>query len=178
MSTTLSRLSFRKKPTPTDRDKVRHLVQSTGMFYPFEVDVAVELVDLRLTQGTSSGYYFLFAESGGDLIGYACYGPIACTQGSYDLYWIVVDKNHQRCGVGRALLRRAEREIARRGGRRVYIETSGRDQYAPTRAFYQRCGYTAEALLKDFYAPGDDKVIYVKQLPSAKTPSKHGGTGG
>jgi GNAT superfamily N-acetyltransferase len=153
-------------------EKVRHLVESTGMFYPFEVDVAVQLVEERLAKGVSSGYFFLFAESGEKLIGYACYGPIACTQGSYDLYWIVVDKNHQRCGVGRALLRRAEREIARRGGRRVYIETSGRDQYAPTRAFYQRCGYAPEAVLADFYAPGDDKLIYVKQLPGAETLAK------
>jgi len=172
MSTTLSRLSFRKKPTPTDREKVRHLVQSTGMFYPFEVDVAVQLVEERLAKGVSSGYFFLFAESEGELIGYACYGPVACTQGSYDLYWIVVDKNHQRRGVGRALLRRTEREIARRGGRRVYIETSGRAQYAPTRAFYQRCGYAPEAVLADFYAPGDDKLIYVKQLPGAETLAK------
>jgi len=172
MSTTLSRLSFRKRPAPTDMEKVRHLVESTGMFYPFEVDVAVQLVEERLAKGVSSGYFFLFAESGEKLIGYACYGPIACTQGSYDLYWIVVDKNHQRRGVGRALLRRAEREIARRGGRRVYIETSGRDQYAPTRAFYQRCGYAPEAVLADFYAPGDDKLIYVKQLPGAETLGK------
>jgi len=48
----------------------------------------------------------------------------------------------------------------------VYIETSNRHHYAPTRGFYLRCGYTQEALLKDFYASGDDKVIYVKKLES------------
>ena len=48
--------------------------------------------------------------------------------------------------------------------RQVYIETSNREQYAPTRGFYLRCGYRQEALLKDFYAVGDDKVIYGKVL--------------
>ena len=50
------------------------------------------------------------------------------------------------------------------GGRRVYIETSNRAQYGSTRGFYQRGGYHPEAILKDFYAPGDDKVTYVKVL--------------
>ncbi|MBL8851541.1 MAG: hypothetical protein JNG89_17790, partial [Planctomycetaceae bacterium] len=59
-----------------------------------------------------------------------------------------------------------ERLIAKRGGRRVYAETSGREQYAPTRAFYERCGYQREATLKDFYAPGDDKVVYGKVVGS------------
>ena len=39
-----------------------------------------------------------------------------------------------------------------------------RPPYAPTRGFYLRCGYYQAALLKDFYAPGDDKVIYAKDV--------------
>ena len=50
------------------------------------------------------------------------------------------------------------------GGRRVYVETSGRAQYEPTRRFYEACGYAREAVLTDFYAPGDDKVIYGQSL--------------
>ena len=46
----------------------------------------------------------------------------------------------------------------------MYIETSNRPQYASTRAFYERCGYVCEAVLRDFYAPGDDKVIFVRVL--------------
>jgi hypothetical protein len=49
-------------------------------------------------------------------------------------------------------------------GRRIYIETSSQAKYAPTREFYRRCGYEPEAVLKDFYADGDDKLIYVKAL--------------
>jgi hypothetical protein len=54
------------------------------------------------------------------------------------------------------------------GGRRIYIETSSRAQYEPTRGFYLKCGYRQETILEDFYAPGDGKVIYVKALPAGE----------
>jgi hypothetical protein len=37
-------------------------------------------------------------------------------------------------------------------------------QYASTRAFYEDCGYRLEAVLADFYAAGDGKVVYCKSL--------------
>jgi hypothetical protein len=46
----------------------------------------------------------------------------------------------------------------------MYLDTSGRAQYAPTRAFYEHKGYGVAARLEDFFAPGDDKVIYVRAL--------------
>ena len=32
------------------------------------------------------------------------------------------------------------------------------------RVFYERLGFFRETQLRDFYAPGDDKVFYVKVL--------------
>jgi ribosomal protein S18 acetylase RimI-like enzyme len=156
--------AFRDQVAPDDRLAVRQIVESTGFFRPDEVDVAVELVDERLAKGEPSGYSFLFAEEAGRTIGYACFGPIACTVGSYDLYWIAVDRDQQGRGLGRLLVAESERRIRQRGGRRVYIETSGRPQYLPTRRFYERCDYHTAAILPDFYDTGDDKVILVKAL--------------
>jgi len=153
---------FRYDVTPADRNAVRAIVQSTGFFNPAEVEVAVELVEERLAKGPASAYCFVFADRAGELLGYACYGPIAGTQASHDLYWIAVTPKVQGQGLGRLLMAETERLIRALGGQRVYAETSSRDQYAPTRAFYQRCAYRLEAVLKDFYAPGDDKVIFVK----------------
>ncbi len=162
MTFDLATIAFRYEVAPTDRDAVRRIVESTGFFRSDEVDVAVELVDERLTKGEASGYYFLFAESAGRVIGYACYGPIACTLGSYDLYWIAVDRDHQGQGLGRMLVAESERLIRRQGGRHIYVETSGRPQYLSTRRFYERCDYHTAAVLPDFYDQGDDKVILVK----------------
>jgi D-alanine-D-alanine ligase len=134
------------------------------MFYDHEIDVAVELVDERLKRGPASGYFFLFAELDGRVVGYSCYGPIACTTHSYDLFWIAVDKTCQGCGLGRLLLVESERRIAAAGGRRIYVETSSRDQYQPTRRFYEHADYRHEATLDEFYGPADAKVVYVKVI--------------
>jgi GNAT superfamily N-acetyltransferase len=155
---------FRYEVCPDDRQSVREIVASTGFFSPVEIEVAVELVDERLAKGPASGYHFVFAEIAGQTLGYTCYGPIALTAASYDLFWIAVNRAHQGKQIGRILLEKSEELIRAAGGRQVYIETSNRGQYASTRGFYLRCEYAEAAVLKDFYDAGDDKVIYEKVL--------------
>jgi len=153
---------LRESVSRDDCAQVRRIVEATRFFRDDEIEVAVELVEERLAKGVDSGYEFLFAEQGGSVVGYACYGQIACTLGSFDLYWIAVDPARQGSGFGRWLLGEAEHRIRNGGGRHIYIETSGRPQYAPTRAFYAACGYEIAATLADFYEDNDDKVIWRK----------------
>jgi GNAT superfamily N-acetyltransferase len=129
------------------------------------VAIALELVDDRLAEGESSHYRFLVAEMDGAAAGYACWGPIPGTVASADLYWIVVHPELQATGIGTSLLQAAEDWMASAGRARVYIETSTRPQYLPTRAFYSACGYEQTAELRDFYAPGDGKAVLLKILP-------------
>lgn len=171
-------LGFRHEPVAEDGPRVRRLTAATGFFRPEEVAIAVELVEERLAKGAASGYEFVFAddrEGAGDggpagrpeereLAGYACFGPIPLTESSYDLYWIAVAPQRQGEGLGRRLLAAAEERVRAAGGRRIYLDTSTRPQYAPTRAFYLACGYRLAAELADFYAPGDGKAIFVKVL--------------
>jgi ribosomal protein S18 acetylase RimI-like enzyme len=160
----LQDITWREEPLATDMETVREIVVSSGFFSDAEIEVAVELVQERLNKGLSSGYYFLFAERGGKVIGYSCFGPIPCTAESYDIYWIAVREDLRRSGLGARILNRVEQKISSMGGKRIYVETSSRDQYKPTQSFYKKCGYREEALLKDFYSPGDQKVIYLKLL--------------
>ena len=160
-------LRWRSEVRPSDPEAVRRVVASTNFFTAAEIEIAVELVVERLAKGLASGYRFVFAEStgaAGPVVGYSCFGEIPCTVGSYDLYWIAVDASAQRGGLGRRILEQSEREMRALAGRRVYIETSGRELYRPTQQFYLRCGYRLEAELADFYAAGDPKQIYVKAL--------------
>ena len=150
-----------------DPGRVRALIEATGFFNPAEVCIAADLVEERLVRGDASGYRFLFAEVGPALLGYSCFGPIAGTQASYDLYWIAVAPQHQRAGVGTALLERSETLVANAGGHRVYVETSTRAQYLPSRSFYHRRGYREQAKLADYYGPGDGKLILLKVLASS-----------
>ncbi len=156
--------AYREDVLPEDAAVVRRLAEGAGMFTPDEVEIAVELVDERLAKGLASGYRFLFAEDSGVVQGYSAYGHTPCTRSSFDLYWIVVDKVLKGRGIGTALMTETERRIRDLGGTRVYAETSSRDDYLPTREFYLRRGYRLEAVLMDFYSPGDSLHIYLKEL--------------
>lgn len=166
--------TFRSEPRVSDAAAVRDIVASTGFFHDFEIDVAVELVEERLSKGLASEYHFVLADdASGRLVGYTCFGPVPCTVGSFDLYWIAVHESQRGRGLGQRLMSETEAAI-RHGvpdvkgssvrGRVIYIETSGREKYAPTQAFYGKCGYVLEARLRDFYDAGDDKLIYAKHL--------------
>ena len=145
-----------------DPENIREIVSSTGFFSDDEVKIAVELAEERISKGESSGYNFLFLDVNGKTVGYSCFGPIPATKFSYDLYWIAVHKDYQNYGLGKLILTQSEKAIANLGGKRIYVETSGRDQYISTRKFYLACNYKEEAILEDFYSPGDAKYLYLK----------------
>lgn len=155
---------FRAELRPADVAAVRAIVTSTGFFHPAEIEVAVELAEERLAKGAASGYHFLFPVETDPPPAYACYGPVPATTGSFDLYWIAVHAEHRGRGLGRRLLAATEQAITAAGGERIWVETSSRELYTPTRAFYRACGYAEAALLADFYARGDSKVVFVKRL--------------
>ena len=155
-------ITIRESVRQTDAATIREIVSSTGFFNSAEIEVAVELLINRLTNGPESEYLFIFAEVEGTTIGYACFGPIPGTAASYDLYWIAVSNDQRGKGCGRLLLEKTEQAVKKRHGHRLYIETSSRLQYEPTRAFYEKNGYHLEAQLTDFYAPNDAKCIFVK----------------
>lgn len=147
-----------------DPENVRRIVSSTGFFSAEEVRIAMELAEERLKKGIDCGYHFIFLEIDGNTAGYSCFGPIPATKFSYDLYWIAVHKNYQNLGLGKIILLKTEEAISQLGGSRIYVETSGRDQYSSTRKFYLACNYKEEAVLADFYASGDAKILYLKVL--------------
>lgn len=157
-------ITFRETVDSRDPDRIYQLTTSCTLFYPEEITVARELVEEHLVKGMASGYCFLFAELDGSVVGYTCFGPIPMTRGRFDLYWIAVLKNLQGAGIGKRLMEGTELRIKTMGGRRIYVETSSRKIYESTHRFYHACAYRIEAVLKDFYAAGDDKVIYVKDV--------------
>jgi ribosomal protein S18 acetylase RimI-like enzyme len=138
---------------------------ATSIFSPEEVECVDELWDESQAEGPEqSGYYFIVEKDDGQVLGYACYGPRALTDRTYDLYWIAVGPNARRGGVGRALLAATEEAVRKLSGRLLIVETSGLPKYKPTRAFYLATGYMLEATVKDFYGDGDDLVIFTKRL--------------
>ena len=152
---------------PRDRSRIKEMVVSSGRFNPEEIRTALELVDEALEKGEKSGYLVVvleFKKERPAVKGYACYGPTPLTQGVYDLYWIVTDPVVQGKGFGRHLLEYVEKDILKRGGRMLLIETSSQESYRTTIRFYRRNGYERMARIKDFYRIGDDKLVFSKGL--------------
>jgi ribosomal protein S18 acetylase RimI-like enzyme len=144
------------------RERLERLTRETGFFREEEVGTAVELLDEHLAG--DEDYRFIGAFAGDELIGYACWGPTPGTEGTWDLYWIVVARDQQGSGIGSTLLKHVEQKLVADGCRLVMVETSSRADYAPTRGFYEARGYTRTAVIPEYYAPGDDLVIYLKDL--------------
>jgi D-alanine-D-alanine ligase len=148
-----------------DGNEIQTITAHTCVFSAEEVNCVTELWDEYRTNGAkASGYYFVVERENEHVRGFACYGPRSLTNGTYDLFWIAVDPEYRRAGVGRMLLDWVEKDVQKMGGRLIVVETSGLEKYVPTRRFYLATGYALEATLKDFYEQGDDLVIFTKHL--------------
>ena len=143
---------------PAHRARIGDIVRATGVFNEDEVNVALALFD------EGGDYEFLGAFEGDQLVGYACFGQTPSTDRTYDLYWIAVHPDAQRSGAGAALMREVEQQLEERRARLLVVETSSRDDYAPTRRFYLKRGYAETARVRGFYAPEDDRVVLTKRL--------------
>ena len=155
-----------------DRARLADLLVDTGAFHADEVEVALSLFDVAYVGGgagagaedASADYEFVGAFEEDRLIGYACFGATPATEGTYDLYWLAVDRAAQGRGVGRALVRDVETKLIGRGARLLVVETSSRPDYTSTRQFYARSGYDEAARVRDFYAPADDRILLTTRL--------------
>ena len=144
-----------------DRVQIEALLRASHNFTPADVATALEVIDDALGGDPE---YIVNVLANGEISGYECHGPVALTDGTFDLYWIVVDPRAQKRGFGRLLLQAAEKDVVGRGGRLLLIETSSQESYTQTINFYRRNGYRLEATVQNFYRPGDDKLIFAKNL--------------
>jgi ribosomal protein S18 acetylase RimI-like enzyme len=150
--------------TRSDRARIEEISRAVGLFREDEIAVALEVFDEAVREGPSENPYFVLgADTEGRLAGWICWGPTPCTLGTYDLYWMAVDPEAQGNGIGTALLAEMERRLEGLA-RLIVIETAGREDYNGTRAFYEAQGYRPVSVIPDFYAPGDDQVVFVKRV--------------
>src|SRR2546430_9627824 len=158
-----------------DRGGVFRILESAGNFTPEEVGTALELIDEWLELGEHSGYltYVMGArdETTSEVLGYVCFGPTPLTDSTYDLYWIAVDKSKHRGGVGKKLLKFAEEEIVRRGGKMLLVETSSQETYGGAIQIFEKNRDELGGKIKEDLKPGDDKLIFAERLAALGTPT-------
>jgi GNAT superfamily N-acetyltransferase len=151
--------------TETDGSQIRDIAARAGVFSQEEVECVAALWEDYLSVGpVEGGYNFVVDREEDRVLGFACYGPRDLTSGVFDLYWIAVDSDAHRSGIGRRLLSAIEEAVCQAGGRMLIAETSGTPHYEPTRKFYLGMGYIMEAAIRDFYSEGDDLAIFVKRF--------------
>jgi ribosomal protein S18 acetylase RimI-like enzyme len=157
---------------PTAREDVPRLLElaaATGVFMRY---------DLETLDGVLADYFApsdpdangaeqhvcVTCEDAGRIVGFVYFAETEFADRTWFVWWIAVEKGTQGRGVGRRLLAHAEDDARGRGGRVMFIETSGTAAYEPTRRFYVRNDYDREAVLRDYYRDGDDKVVFRKRL--------------
>ena len=94
--------------------------------------------------------------------------PEKFTDGTYNLYAIGVKGDLQGKRIGSQMMKFVEDELKQQGQRILIVETSGANEFLLTRKFYEDLNYNKEAVIRDFWKEGEDKVIYWKHL--TKTP--------
>jgi ribosomal protein S18 acetylase RimI-like enzyme len=153
------------RPTiPADTPALVALARETGVFKPLEIEALQEVLDDYHTDNQAHGHRSVTYESHGQVIGFAYYAPTEMTDRGWHLWWIAVSKHTQARGVGGKLLHHVEEAIRQANGRQLLIETSSLPHYDLTRRFYLKHGYQGACVQPDYYADGDDMVVFRKRL--------------
>ena len=146
--------------TLADRSAIKSIIEAVG-FEPAEIDTVLSSFDSAFVE--AAGSIWLVDDDSG-VQGVAYTEAERMTDRTHNLLLVAVHPDQQKQGRGTALVKHAERAIAKRGGRILLIETMAIDDFAHVRQLYQRLGFTEEAQIRDFYADGYDKVIFWKNV--------------
>lgn len=151
------------KIRPTKSEDIPALKLVLDGTHLFPSDLLAGMVSDFLS-GDENGSVWLTAIEDGDAIGFCFATPETFTDGTWNMLAIAVLPEKQGGGAGGALVTALEKLLSDRGNRVLIADTSGTDEFAQTRAFYRKYGYTEEARIRNFWAAGDDKVVFWKAL--------------
>ncbi len=145
---------------PADLAAAKNVIDTSELF-PSDLldDMTAPYFD-----GNPAGQRWIVDEEEGDVLGLAFHAPEEMTDGTHNLYLIAVQQAAQGKGIGTTLMTDVEDHLRRAGQRILIVETSGLDGFELTRKFYDKLGYSEEARIREFYAAGEDKVVFWKKL--------------
>ena len=141
-----------------DLAAIRRLAEATDLF-PAEMldDMIAGYLD-----GSKPDLWFVADDEG--VQGFGFCEPERMADGAWNLLAIGVAPDRQGEGLGAAMLRYLEAELAKLRARILIVETMGTDAFQQTRDFYLKNGFAEEARIRDFYEDGGDKVVFWKRI--------------
>lgn len=143
----------------SDLSRVAHLVEVNGMFPP---EMLAAMTAPYFDDPESRQQWLVHYERGVEGVAYVVPEPL--TEGTWNLLLIAVDPIAHGRGIGSRLIHHVEALLAATAERILLVETSGRPAFERTRRFYGMLGYEREAQIRDYYAQGDDKIVFRKRL--------------
>ncbi len=158
---------------PADTSRLVALAVATGLFEPADADLLLRDVLDNIHAGRlGADHVATVCTDGPDGLpaAWAYFARDEMADGVWELFWIGVTPERHGEGIGEALLRSVESDVSARKGRLLLIATSSTPPLSRTRQFYGKRGYAECGRVPDFYADGDDKVLYVKRMARAGTP--------
>ncbi|TAE52166.1 MAG: N-acetyltransferase [Bacteroidetes bacterium] len=146
--------------TPADLNDLKIVVDSCELFPSEYLD---EMIDDFFHNSETEDIWFTYMDHASPVaIGYCV--PEKLTEGTYNVLAIGVMKTAQRRGIAAEMMKYIEQLLKDKGGRLLIVETSTDDAQTAARGFYQKIGYTQEAVIRDFWKEGEDKVVFWKKL--------------
>ena len=154
--------------SPTECSALIALALTTGLFTEEEAEHLLGATLDGIASGAlsppSHAARLALDPASGRAVGWTYTARDEHAEGVFELMWIGVGEEEQGRGAGKLLLLDAEDHARRNGGRLMLVCTSSQPATERARAFYERRGYAQCGRIPNFYAEGDDKVIFVKQL--------------
>lgn len=149
-----------RKVEKQDLEALKEVLDSIELF-PSEM--LEDMISPYFQDPDSQEIWITYVEEGKP-ISIAYCAPEKLTEGTFNLYAIGVRGDIQGKGIGRQMMAFIENELRQHGHRILIVDTSGTDDFQQTRQFYENLAYTKEAVIRDFWEEGDDKVVYWKKL--------------
>lgn len=145
---------------PNDLKRLKEVIDSTGLFPSALLDDMTN--DFFTNQDTSD--IWLTKELDNIPVAVVYCAPERMTEGTFNLYLIAIDQKFQGKGIGSEMMAYIENLLREKGIRILIVETSSLPEFELTRQFYDNLGYTREAVIREFYQEGEDKVVFWKKL--------------
>lgn len=146
-----------------EKKDIRYLKEVLDTIELFPSEMLEDMISDFFDNPESEEIWFTASENSIPVaIGYCA--PEKLTEGTFNLYAIGVRKDMQGKGVGKVMMNYLEEQLKLKGHRILIVETSGTDEFALTRKFYENLEYEKEAVIRDFWQEGDDKVVYRKKI--------------
>ncbi len=149
------------RPTKTeDIPALKTVLDRTGLF---PSDMLPDMLSSFLSDADNEDIW-LTCEVDGKAIGFCFAKPEPLTDGTWNMLAIAIHPDMQGSGAGSSITSELEARLHETGQRILIVDTSGTQDYALTREFYHKNGYSEAARIRDFWADGDDKVTFLKAL--------------